>query len=91
MRPVPWRTPVADAQVGAEGRLSVGSRAHEVEPSTRAEQAGAEAGHDVSTLVFEGHRWHRHEDVVSQKGHQRVEIGGLVRADEPLHDRILGR
>src|SRR5208282_2071096 len=44
--------PVADAvrgaQVGSERRLAVGSRWHEVEPAARAEQAGAEAGHDVS-------------------------------------------
>src|ERR1700732_3753192 len=53
--------PVADAgrgaQVGSEGRLTVGSRRHQVEPAARVEQAGAEAGHDVSALVFEGHRW----------------------------------
>src|SRR6266700_7035616 len=52
--------PVADAvggaQVGPERRLTVGSRRDEVEPPARAEQAGAEAGHDVSTLVLEGHR-----------------------------------
>ena len=86
--------PVADAvggaQVGAERRLTVGSRRHEVEPAARAEDAGAEAGHDVSALVFERHRRHRHEDVVGQQGHQRVEIGGLPRADELRHDRILG-
>jgi hypothetical protein len=50
----------------------------------------AEAGHDVSAFVFEGHRWHRDEDVIRQKGHERVEIGGLPRADELRHDRILG-
>src|SRR5713101_6504195 len=86
--------PVADAgrgvQVGSERRMTVGSRAHEVEPPPRAEDASAEAGHDVSARVFEGHRWHRDEDVVRQKGHQRVEIGGLVRADELRHERILG-
>src|SRR5215211_7875081 len=85
--------PVADAgrgaQVGPERRLTVGSRPHEVEPPARAEQAGAEAGHDVAALVFEGHWWHRAEDVVRQKGHQRVEIGGLPRADESRHDRLL--
>ena len=62
-------------QVGAERRLTVGSRRHEVEPPARAEDADAEPRHDVSALVFEGHRRHRHEDVVGQKGHQRVEIG----------------
>jgi hypothetical protein len=72
---------VADAggavQVGPERRLAVGSRRDEVEPPARAEEAGTEAGHDVSSLVFEGHRWHRDEDVGGQQGHQRVEIGGL--------------
>ena len=51
--------------------------------------AGAEAAHDVSPLVFERHRWHRDEDIVREKSHQRVEIGGLPRADELRHDRIL--
>ena len=59
----------------AERGLTVGSCWDEVEPATCAENAGAEAGHDVPALVFEGHRWHRHEDVVGQKVHQRVEIG----------------
>src|SRR5215211_6668413 len=87
--------PVADAdrgaQVGPERRLTVGSRWHQVEPAARAEEAGAKAGHDVAALVLEGHRWHRDEDVVGQKGHQCVEIGGLPRADELRHDCILGR
>ena len=78
------------AQVGSERRLTVGSCWHEVEPATSAEDAGAEAGHDVSALVFEGHRRHRHEDVVGQKGDQRVEIGGFLRADKLRHDRFLG-
>jgi hypothetical protein len=56
-----------------------------------AEQAGAEAGHDVPALVFEGHRRHRHEDVVGQHGYQRVDIGGLPCADESGHERLLGR
>jgi hypothetical protein len=37
-----------------------------------------------SALVFEWHRWHRHNDIVSQERHQRIEIGGLPSADE-LH------
>jgi len=81
---------VGGAQVGPERRLAVGSRRHELEPAAGAEQAGAEAGHHVAALVFEGHRRHRHEDVVRQEGHQRVEIGGLPRAGEPRHDRLLG-
>ena len=70
--------PVADAgrgaQVGPERWLTVGSRWHEVEPAARAEEAGAEAGHDVAALVLEWHRWHRDEDVVGQQGYQRVDI-----------------
>ena len=34
------------AQVGSESDLTVGARPHEVEPPARAEDAGAEAGHD---------------------------------------------
>src|SRR5215831_11688007 len=44
------------AQVGAERRLAVGSRGHEVEPAPGVEQAGAEARHHVPALVFEGDR-----------------------------------
>lgn len=57
---------------------------------TGAEDAGVEAGDDVSALVFEGHRWHRDEDVLGQQSHQRVEVGGLPRLDELRHDRLLG-
>jgi len=78
------------AQVSAERGLTVGSRGDEVKPATRAEQAGAEAGHDVPAFVFEGHRRHGHEDVVGQQGHERSEIGGLPCADELRHERILG-
>ena len=78
------------AQVGPERRLAVGSRRHEDGPAARAEEAGAEAGHYVPALVFEGHRRHRHEDVIGEQGHQRAEIGGLPGADELRHERILG-
>jgi hypothetical protein len=78
------------AQVGPERRLAVGARRHQVEPAARAEQAGAEAGHDVAAFVFEGHRRHRHEDVAGPQGHQRTEIGGLPGADELRHERVLG-
>jgi hypothetical protein len=47
--------PVADAVGGArvcsERRLTVSSRRHEVEPPARSEDAGAEAGHDVTALA----------------------------------------
>src|SRR5215831_4431573 len=77
-------------QVGPERRLTVGSRPHELEPPAPAEEEGKKASHDVSAFVFESHRWHRDEDIVRQKGHQRVEIGGLVGSDELRHERILG-
>src|SRR6266542_3892050 len=74
------------AQVGSERWLAVRSCRHEGERAARAEQAGAEAGHNVSALVFEGHWWHRDEDVVGQEGYHRVEIGGFVGADELRHE-----
>ncbi len=70
--------PVGAAQIGSERRLTVGSRRHQVESAARAEEAGAEPGHHVAALLLEWHRWHRHEDVVRQKGHRCVEIGGLL-------------
>jgi hypothetical protein len=85
----PLRAAVGDVQVDPERELTVRTRAYEVEPTVRAQDAGAEAGHDISALVFEGHRWHRDEDVVGQKGHQRFEICGLICADELRYDRIL--
>jgi hypothetical protein len=45
----------------------------------------------MSALVLDGHRWHRHEDVIGKEGYDCVEIGGLVGADELRHDRFLGR
>ena len=87
--------PVTDtrrtAEIGSECRLTVGSRRHQVKPPARMEKGGTEAGHDVSSLIFEGHPWHRHENVVREKSHQRVEIGGLPRVDELRHDTLLGR
>ena len=74
---------VGGAQVDAEGRLAVGARGHQVEAAAGAEDAGAEVGDGVAALVLEGHRRHRDEDVVGQQGHHRVEVGGLVGADEP--------
>ena len=78
------------AQVCAERRLTVGSSRHQLEPAARAEQAGAEMGHDASALVFKRHRRHRHEDVVGQEIYERVQVGGLPGPDEPLHDLVLG-
>ena len=81
---------VGPAHVGADRRLTVRARRHELEPPPRAEDAGAEADNGVSALVFEGHRRHRHEDAVGEKGHQRVEIGGLPGAYELRQRRFLG-
>src|SRR5262249_17063884 len=77
-------------QVGAERGLAVGAGGDEVEPAARGEQAGAEAGDDVSAFVSEGHRRHRDEHVVGQQGHQRVEGGGFPRAGELGHERVFG-
>src|ERR1035438_9429130 len=79
------------AQVDSERGLTVGSRRYEVVLPTRAEDARAEAGREVSALVFVGDRRHRDEDVVRQKGPHRVDIGGLPRADELRRNRVLGR
>jgi hypothetical protein len=78
--------PVADAagagaKVGPERRLTIRPRRHEVMRSA-AEDAGAEAGHDVAALVFEGNWWHGDADIGGEQGDQRVDIAGLVRADE---------
>jgi hypothetical protein len=80
---------VRRAQVGTERRLAVGSGRHEIEPAARAEDAAAEARDEVPPLVFEGNRRHGDEDIVGQQGDERVEIGGLPRADELRHDRVL--
>ena len=69
--PVPWLSAGRGAQVGAERRLAVGPRRHEVEPPPRDEDALEEAGRDVPALVLERHRRHRHEHVVRQQRDQR--------------------
>ena len=78
------------AEVGAERRLPVGARRHEVEPPARVEDALAEPGDEVSSLVLERHRRHRGEHVVGEQGHQRSDIRRLPCADESRHDRVLG-
>jgi hypothetical protein len=57
---------------------------------TLADDAGVEAGHDVATLVFEGKWRHGDRDVCGEQGDQRVDIAGLVCADELCHERLLG-
>src|SRR5260370_5285243 len=78
------------AQVRRERRLTIGSRRHEVMRSARADDAGVEAGHGVAALVFEGNWWHGDEDVGGEQGEQRVDIRGVVRADELCDKRLLG-
>ena len=81
---------VRGAQVRPERRLPVGTCRNEVEPAAGGEDAPAEASYGVSALVLERHRRHRDKDVIGQEDHERVEICGLVRADEPRHDRVRG-
>ncbi len=79
---------MADARrgglVGPERGLTVGSCRHEVESAVGAEDAGAEAAHEVSTLVFQRQRRHGHEHVIGQQGHQRFDVGRLVGAEALL-------
>src|SRR6266542_1909001 len=87
--------PVADAAGGGpnvdpERRLAIRPRRHEIKRPARAEDAGVEAGHDVAALVFEGNGRHRDEDIGGEQGDQRVDIAGLVRADEPCGERLFG-
>ena len=50
------------AKVGPERRLTIRPRRHEVVLSA-ADDAGAEAGHDVAAVVFEGNGRHGHADI----------------------------
>ena len=81
---------VGGADIGPERGLAVGPGRHEIEPAARAENAGAEPRHRFPALVLKRHRRHRHENIVGQQSHQRIEIGRLLRADEFRHHRILG-
>ena len=87
MRPVP--DTVRGMYVEPERWLTVRPGRHEVVLAAGAEQQGAEADHDVATLVLKRHRRHGHEDVVGQHGHEGVEVAGLVGADELRHERSL--
>jgi hypothetical protein len=73
-----------------ERRLTIRSRRHEIVPSA-ANEAGAEAGHDVSAVVFERDWWHGDADIGGEQGHQRVDITGLPGANELSDERLLGR
>ena len=89
MRPTPWRTSVGPRRYAPNAGCPLALVGDEVKPPAGAEQVGEEARHHVSALVLERHRWHRDEDVVSQQGHHRVEVGGLVGPDERRHDGVL--
>jgi len=41
-------------------------------------------------MVFEGDRWHGEADIGGEQGDQRVEITGLVGAEELCGERLLG-
>jgi hypothetical protein len=60
-------------KVGAECRLTVRARRHEVVRSA-AHETRAEAGHDVAAVVFERNRWHGHADISGEQGHQRIDV-----------------
>jgi hypothetical protein len=78
------------AALNAESRLPVGPRSHEVVPSARTEEKRAEADYQIPALIFKGHRRHRYEGVVRQKGHQRTQIRGLPGVRKFGDDCVLG-
>ena len=82
---------VGSTQIGAEGRLAIGSGRHEVEPAPRAEDAVAESNNEIPPLIFERHRRHGNEHIIGQQRHQCIEIGGFISSDELCHDRPLLR
>ena len=77
------------AKVGSERRLPIRPRRHEVVGSA-AHETGAEAGHDVAAVVFEGNGRHGHPDIGGEQGDQRVDITRLPCANEPCEERTLG-
>ena len=77
-------------KVGPERQLTVRPCRHEVICPARAKDAGVEAGHHVAAVLFEGNRWHGHGDIGGEQRDQRVDIAGLVGADELCHQRLLG-
>src|ERR1700687_2686640 len=77
------------AQVGAESQLTIRPRRHEVISRTAAEDAGVEAGYDVAALVFEGYWWHGYADIGGEQRDKRLDVAGLVGADELCHQRLL--
>ena len=76
---------VRAAQVDPDGRLTVGTSPDEVESPGRAEDTCAEAGHDVSTFVFKGHRWHRDEDVI-----RLVQAGVAITSSASIAAQLMG-
>src|SRR5262249_3545204 len=86
--------PVADAargraKVSPKRRLTIRTRRHEVVGSV-AHEAGAEARHGVTSVVFERNGWHGHADVSGEQVDQRVDITRLPCANKFGDERTLG-
>ena len=82
-------TAVRTAQIGAKCRLAVCPRGYEVVHPGLTENTGVEAGNDVAALPFQGDGRHGHLHVVGEHGEQLVDVAGLVRPHEPLHEGLL--
>src|SRR5215207_3476600 len=90
VEPGPVAEAAAGAQVDPERQLTVGPRRHEVPPPARAPGAGQEARHSVAAVIFEGDRWHGEAGIGGEQGDQRVDVAGVVGADELGHEGPLG-
>ncbi len=79
--------PVRGADVKAERRLGIGVGGHHAGAAAGREEPPAELADQRSALVLERHRRHRHEDVVGEEVHQRLDISRLVGLHEPRYER----
>ncbi len=79
------------AQVDAERGLTVGARGHQLEPTARVEQAGAETDDEISARIAERHRRHVDERVLGQQRDQGVQVGRLPGPGELRYQRAFGR
>ena len=75
------------AEVGAEGRLPVRPRRHEVEAAAGVEDGTEEPRRRLATLVLERHRRHRDEHVVGEQRDEGREVGRLVGVGELRSER----
>src|SRR5215207_1436178 len=66
------------AEVGAEGRLPVRPRRHEVEAAPGVEDGSEESRRRIASLVLERHRRHRDEHVIGEQCDEGPEVGRLV-------------